>query len=318
MSKHYCSFGALIVLLVLAHLVPHAKCDAMQVPQDIKKMATLITVEYGDGSTGIGTGFIVGIPNVKDQGKSFNYFVTAKHMFVNSEKPNLLPTKGIVRFNKEGTGYEDKAFAVSLEDASKNVFFHSDPSVDLAVIKMAGDVNGIDIIGLDESSLAPKDVFMNGTIKEGTDVFLLGILNGLSANQRVCQICRFGKVALAEDEKISVDGMPQHLYLIEILAYGGNSGGPVFFYPSPDNVPGVLAVGGHSNMLLAGVVKGFLNDFQPIQAEGVPLKTSTGKDLVSVANNGIAAVTPAYLLREILFSEELTAERKAEAGPEQK
>ena len=76
-----------------------------------------------------------------------------------------------------------------------------------------------------------------------------------------------------------------NLYLIETHASVGVSGSPVFFRPSPWREPRTFRLD-TPTLFLAGVLKGYLPD------ESSP-------------NAGIAAVVPAFQLREILFSEEV-------------
>jgi hypothetical protein len=91
------------------------------------------------------------------------------------------------------------------------------------------------------------------------------------------------------------------LYLVETQSYGGNSGSPVFFLFGADRNPGSIIIG-PSVLKLAGIMRGSFNEsrligfVQPAAVPPIP---------VSSQNIGIAAVTPAHLLHEILFSDGL-------------
>ena len=94
-------------------------------------------------------------------------------------------------------------------------------------------------------------------------------------------------------------------------AYGGNSGSPVFF------LPGLLHFGTEpaSPEKLIGIIRGNYGEFSPI----VFLNTPTATLPLSRQNIGIAAVTPAYLLHDILFSDalkKLRAEHPVPNSPE--
>ena len=93
------------------------------------------------------------------------------------------------------------------------------------------------------------------------------------------------------------------LYLLECQSFGGNSGSPVFFQLSPLRKPGVISLGG-PRFFLAGVMMG---SFQIGSELGA---TEARRRVFSLQNAGIAGVTPAYKLHEILFSKELVSVRR--------
>jgi hypothetical protein len=113
-------------------------------------------------------------------------------------------------------------------------------------------------------------------------------------------VVRFGHVALLSDEKVSWNGVPTDLYLVESSSYGGNSGAPVFLWFGMGRADGSITID-MPNVRLAGVMKGTFLDAEPLR------EAVTARTLISVASNGIAAVVPAYHLREILFSPALVA-----------
>jgi hypothetical protein len=322
--KRLCNL-CILCTMVAAQLGVENAYTAMQTPPDIKKVATLILVDRGNGTVGVGTGFFVGIGMASHPDRSFAYFVTAKHVLFDPALGSAMPNTVTVRTNKKCGGYQDDTFPVSLAGGSKNVFLHGDPTVDLAVLNAGPGVTEFDIVLVSESMFAPRDALVSRAVREGADVFLVGMLSMYWGKEKVYPICRFGKLALAADEKVPWNGRLESLYLVEVSPSGGNSGAPVFFYLGPDAEPGSLTVG-NPTLLLAGVVKGFFSDTQPIMEQVAkdgktsrsPLKTASGNDIVTISNSGIAAVTPAYVLRELLFSDEMVAARRAVAGPEQR
>jgi hypothetical protein len=113
------------------------------------------------------------------------------------------------------------------------------------------------------------------------------------------------------------DGKPLQLvelYLLETQSYGGNSGSPVFFYLGADRNPGSMTLG-PPVLKLAGIMRGSFNENRAInfvRPDVVPPIP------ISSQNIGIAAVTPAYLLQEILLSQglrKLRAEHPITASP---
>lgn len=93
------------------------------------------------------------------------------------------------------------------------------------------------------------------------------------------------------------------LYLLECQSFGGNSWSPVFFQLSPFRKPWQISLG-ESNISLAWIMTGSFVNSNQIQI------TQTIPNLMSFQNIGIAAVTPAYKLYEILFWDELVNQRK--------
>ena len=84
------------------------------------------------------------------------------------------------------------------------------------------------------------------------------------------------------------------------MSFGGNSGSPVFFSQGADREPGKLILGG-DEITLAGVMRGNFNE----PRLGDLIQTPNAIHPVFGQNIGIAAVTPAYLLRDILYSDKL-------------
>lgn len=94
------------------------------------------------------------------------------------------------------------------------------------------------------------------------------------------------------------------LYLMETAAYGGNSGSPVFFQVGLEAVaPGKIVVSGDPVIKLAGIMKGFFSDLQPIKI------INTDSIPVAPSNMGIAAVVPVHQLYELLFGDEVKKAR---------
>ena len=187
-------------------------------------------------------------------------------------------------------------------------FFHTDPTVDLAVIPILPNQNVIDFKMLPDDLIADAKKFKELKITEGSDVFFTGMFTPHLGQQKNYPVVRFGKVALVTDEKVNWNGTPMDLYLIETSSYGGNSGSPVFFYLGADRDPGSLYVG-PPQLFLAGIMMGAFQNIAPIQAIG------TSVIPISTSNLGIAAVVPANKLRELLDSDAMKAQRKALPTP---
>lgn len=270
---------------------------------EIKKCITFIFIKNKKGEwIPNGTGFFVGVKNEKKLDAYNIYLVTAKHVLL--DKKEFLPTIAIRLNSKIG---DSKLIEVSLKDIE--IFMHEDKDVDIAVFNCLPDENKYDFKFIQNDLIASQEIINKHEISEGDEVFFSGLFTSHVGQKRNQPVIRFGKVALMSDEKIewrdtgATEPKWVDLYLLECSSFGGNSGSPVFFQLNPLRKPGTLVIGGNT-IFLAGVMTGtFLNGTEIQAAE-------TKQSLFSLQNIGISAVTPAYKLYEILFSERLVGLRK--------
>jgi hypothetical protein len=277
------------------------------IPGEVKKVVAFVYLKDAKGAlVPNGTEFFVGIPLESDASRFFVYLVTARHVVAESETGPLL-AKVWLRLEKKSGGTE--VFEVPLISAGEHqtVFLHPDPTVDLAVIPVFLDQTKIEFRFLPASLVTSREDFASLRIAEGSDVFFTGLFTPHLGQQKNYPVVRFGRVALLSEEKVSWNGVPTDLYLIESLSSGGNSGSPVFLYLGADRTPGSLVVG-TPDLRLAGVMKGAFQEGQPVrfaQTSSIP---------INLSNIGIAAVVPSYHLREILFGAELAKLRGLKSG----
>lgn len=275
-----------------------------KIPPEIKQVVAFIYTKATNKQQEkpIGTGFLVGIQPEDNKEISYPYLVTAKHVITDSKTKKLLSEISI-RLNKKAGGTETVVIPLINSGPQKNVFTHTDTSIDIAVIPFLPSQEVFEFKILGNELITDQEQFKSLKIGEGSDVFFTGLFASYTGENKNYPITRFGKVALIADEKINVDGIKTDLYLIECASYGGNSGSPVFFYLGPDREFGSLTVG-PPQIVLAGVMKGAYQEQSPIQL------AETSNIPVSISNIGIAAVVPSYKLKEILFNEELTKQRQ--------
>lgn len=298
----------LVILLVGFFFSTHKDALGATVPENLTKTIGFIFAPGQTGEVPYGTGFFVMVRNEKapqdDPGKAngWAYLITAKHVL--QDPSGVFFPRIWVRVNKISGGVDRMTIELNLQGPLKNAFVHPDPSVDIAVVPLPMLNPSIhDVLVLTDDILVSQKEFKELKIAEGSDVFFTGMFLPHLGENRNYPIVRFGKVALLSDEKITWNGTPTILYLMETFAFGGNSGAPVFFYLGADREPGAIVVG-PPVVKLAGVMQGFFNDFEPIgvvQTNAVP---------VAKLNSGIAGVVPAYLLHDILYSDELRSKRK--------
>jgi len=250
------------------------------------------------------------------------YFVTAKHVLFD-EKGNLRPDV-YLRFNNNTNGISWAPLSPLITNQSFRVLFSTNKAVDMAIVainipsKLPKTIppdldwpNNINIGGIDSSLLLTSQKMIQYEIREGYDMFFIGLFVQFYGSGRNIPVCRFGHLAMIPDEPISFAGLPpQKLFLMESFTYGGNSGSPAFFR-TERSIPILKTVnllssksGEHDKILLAGIVEGEYRFPSDIVA-------SNGKvPAVALENAGIAAVVPATYIHEALFSKDEIKNRK--------
>ena len=281
------------------------------VPEGIVK--TVVFIYRGqNGAAGQpdGTGFLVGLPNTSHPGQSWLYLVTAKHVLhtdPNNISSPMYPDL-FVRINKKSGGSQVFRLPITDSGDKQSVFFSPDSSVDVAVFPIGiPNADQFDVVFLPEDMLVTRADFAKYKIGIGTDTFFTGMFTPVLGQSKNIPIVRFGRLAMLPDEKIPWGTESIDAYLVETFSFGGNSGSPVFFYPSADNTPGMMVLG-PAVIKIAGVMKGFFGDLEPIT---MAQTASTGQQIpASQQNSGIAIVIPAEHIREILDSPELASKRQ--------
>lgn len=276
--------------------------SAMRVPEQVKDVVVFVYVKGLNGDlVPNGTAFFVGVKDQKDENRFWVYLITAKHVLCEKEDGPFFQSV-YIRLDKIAGGTEALELPVILSGEKQTIFVHPDPTVDLAVIPVLPDQTKYFFKFLPEEMITTQEQFKSLKIAEGSEIFFTGLFIPHIGESRNLPIVRFGRVALVTPEKVEWNGKKLDLYLIESSAYGGNSGSPVFFYLGSDREPGSLVVG-PPVLVLAGVMKGSFQDIKQVQV------VNNSPIAVSFSNLGISAVVPAYKLKELLQSPELTKRR---------
>jgi hypothetical protein len=243
------------------------------------------------------------VPNENGPG-GYGYLITAKHVLID-EKGQFSP-RVLVRINDKNKGSAFVMLDLQTAGAKQNVFVHNDTTVDIAVIPAWPDETKFDFRAVPTEMIKTKEAFKQTTIAPGSDVFFAGLFAPHYGDRVNTPIFRFGRVAMLPEDRIRWQSDPAkapefvELYLLETMSFGGNSGSPVFFTQGADRQPGSIIIG-PPEITLAGVMRGNFNETRP----GGFIQTPNAVLPVFGQNVGIAAVTPAHLLHEILYSEEL-------------
>ncbi len=297
-----------VTFLVVVFLVLAKPAMAMPpIPPELKSIVTFVFVEkIGKGLVPHGTAFFVGVPHPKEADRHFVYLVTAKHVLQDPETKSFFP-KISVRLNLAEGGTLLASIPLVEGGPAKNIFVHKDSTVDLAVIPCLPKEGKFEYKFLTREYIPGKAGFDKLEISEGSEVFFTGLFTPHTGSKKNYPISRFGRVAMISDERINFGGVDRVLFLTECSSFGGNSGSPVFFYPGVERNPGSLSFGLFV-VKLAGIMMGTFRDPQLLGVAEIEAE-NTSKALFSWNNVGISAVTPAYLLQEILVGEELKGMR---------
>jgi Trypsin-like peptidase domain len=250
-----------------------------------------------------GTGFFVLVPNENGPG-GYGYLVTAKHVL--KDERAAFFSGVFIRINDKKGGSEFQAADLFPNGPNQNLFVHNDPTVDIAVIPAWPDETNFEFRAVPMEMIKTKEEFKRTTIAPGSDVFFAGLFVPHVGDKVNTPIFRFGRVAMLPEDRIRWQTDPSkapefvELYLLETMSFGGNSGSPVFFSQGADRQPGSIILG-PPEITLAGVMSGSFNEPRP----GSFIQTPNAVMPIFAQNVGIAAVSPAHLLREILYSERL-------------
>ena len=308
------------VVVLAAVLLSAVAASGAVIHKNIKRIVVFVLSDDGSGKPANprGTGFFVMTTNESNPDVGHGYFVTAKHVLLD-EEGKWLPRVWL-RFNARDGGVK-----TGKVDLTGEVWIYTHPkddNIDIAVIPMLPDRKRFDYLTLRTDDFATKESIEELNIYEGTEVFFTGLFANFFGQKSNQPIVRFGRVALMPSERVPwvapgrKELVLQELYLLETFSFGGNSGSPVFFYLGPNHNPGSMRIG-PPTVKLAGVMSGQFTDARAVEVVKMPRKQSEKANSASVVFRpffrdfvGIAAVVPAHLLHDILFSDELRTQRK--------
>jgi hypothetical protein len=227
-----------------------------------------------------GTGFFVAKQMGQTPGEGGIFLVTAKHVALQlgtevTVLMNLKPDKG------GGAG------AIHITKAPW--LFHSDASIDIALLRMPPTILEFDAKWLVESDfLTDADIHAN-VMAVGNEVQIIGLFSRVPGKASISPVVRTGNVAMFPPEKIPSQIGDIEAYLIEARSLGGMSGSPVFCRSTIAVNTDVGQMCGTGPGKLMGVVHGHW---------GIPVQDEAAK--AQHVNLGLAIVIPAKLIPEII------------------
>ena len=268
------------------------------------------------------TGFFVRVPLNSKPAAGIDYVVTARHCVEEARAYGTLH----VRINKKVGGFIE--IATRIDDWVT----HDAADVAATPILRAALPNGIKPTDLDQASLKLRDFVGPGPEYEyigeapllgkveiqprvGHEVFFLGLFSQHYGDERNLPVARFGHISRVPSKLQMKSGsirFEADAYLAEFHSWGGHSGSPVFFlHPMMLETDGVDERGKVTKTFDLVHVAGFMGLMTGHYDIPKDAKTTGDMGKVQVGlNAGIAIVTPAEAVKELLMRSDLVAERE--------
>jgi hypothetical protein len=231
----------------------------------------------------VGTGFLMQINDIF-------YLVTAKHV-IEKNWQNLHVFLNTTQLKAPSA----KPLSVIYNNGYSWIR-HPDPKVDIAILPFLKDVN--DQVRFVPDSLIPKDM---AEIHELVDVFYVSFHPGLNSFQNdgcVNPIVRKGVISrVNNNDTFYIDGS----------AFPGNSGSPIFLFPTPIKISnGGISIGAPTKISLLGVMGAYL----PYQ--DVALSQQTGRPrVIFEENTGLSLIWSTKFIDQIIQSEDFQKQIKS-------
>jgi S1-C subfamily serine protease len=244
----------------------------------------------------IASGFLYGDffkKGEKEQNLYHVYLITNRHVFKGLKRV-------LLRFNPTAREAA-KTYFIDLVDKSvkKRLWTpHPNPNIDIAItginVKLLRE-QGIQFAYFrSDQHIATLDKIAELGITEGDFVYTLGFPMGLIGPERNYVIVRSGNIARIQD---AIDRRSNE-FLIDVLTFPGNSGGPVFTKPEVVAITDTKAV---SSGYLIGVIKSYL----PYQEFAISEQTKRRRVMFE-ENSGLTGVIPIDFVQEAIKAHEET------------
>lgn len=291
----------------------------MRIPDVLLQCVCFVCVKITEGKwadtyQSLGTGFFV---SVKEGEYRFVFLVTAKHLIDEAQRGNKKEI--FLRLNKkDGSGVE--YVEINLDSPWHE---SKDPALDMVALLIPPEMGEFEMRVLPLEMIATNDIIRDYWVGPGDDLFVTGLFTHRRGRQRNFPIVRSGIISAMPMEPIydKRTGGEFYAFLAELRSIGGLSGSPVFvtfdktrLKQSPfsqrvlEREKDVVAA-----VYLLGLIRGHwelpsvdLSDTTEEPKEDVYLGFSKGENL----NVGIALVTPAHFIWDMLMSDNIRQMRK--------
>jgi hypothetical protein len=287
---------------------------------DLLKTAAILVVNGKPDSTI----FFARLPITFDTNKSTSwgyayYGITTRHSVENKDVA--------IRFNLKGFNRNPLDLSITRRGTKDEPVNRTDWVVnrdtDLAILPIDFSLDDYDIEYVDHFDIVEGKNYLMGIdrgpdIKQlshhfgvGDEIFSVGLFEHLSTEHEAQSVVRFGHIAFQPEdgEKILADVYPHphdlipiEGYLVEMTAWPGQSGSPVFLRPWPREERSVDGPLWERNFLI-GMIQGFYPGEQNMKIDGRSAK-------VSPVNMNIGIVIPSRDIMDLLTRKDVVEDRE--------
>lgn len=242
-----------------------------------------VSVSYGSNGTGFFFTFETSKGNVPA-------IVTSRSIVGAAESLSFY----FLESDKTGTPIYSKQSMVTLKRSVLPIFYHPDPSVDLAIIPVNPIIENLQKQKITVSyhslneSVIPTDS-LTGTFNPTEDLYMISNPKGLAQELNSLPVMSKGTTATP----LFLDHYKRREFLAEIPIYEGSTGAPVIAYQGNNNTRNDEPMTGH-RVLLVGILSAtYTKDFQ----QRIVLKGSYPKEQM-IAHENMGVVIKAQRLLE--------------------
>jgi len=319
-----------VTLLLCASLLAQSTTPTASTKLPIEEIKQTVAFVYGDShlkdpKTGkiihikgaLGTAFFVGYRD--KSGEGFAYAVTAKHV-LRDELTNRYLDSVALRVNLKDRN-DVALLTIPVSDSNGNLLWFTDkddPDADIAITSRHPLENEIAWKHIDSPSFCDAEFLKRHNITEGESVYLFGLLPQFTGTHRNYPVVRRGSIAMISDEPLPIKAndkvIKEKLYVLDLQAWQGQSGSPVFLSlggigPNGSFTPGAA-------FYLLGVMLAYQVNIRPFDI--IDQQPADSLTIGTAENIGISYVLPADEIVKILNSKEAQDARDKEVALEGK
>jgi len=248
-----------------------------------------------------GSGFFVSVKSKRIEDKDFLYLVTNSHVIREGDAL-------VIRINtSDGSS--------GIWETKKQDWIHHPDGDDIAAIEARLFRAQLKCKSVSDTIFITKEITDDFDIGVGDEVFMVGRFINHEGRQKNQPAVRFGNISMMPYETVvhPTRHIDQESFLVEMRSISGFSGSPVFVTidlsiprPRSKTMRSSIRLGGEPPRWLLGVDWGHISDSHSIiESDG----TLHRDGLKVMVNTNLAAVLPAWKLRELIDEDSFSMSR---------
>jgi hypothetical protein len=277
----------------------------MRVPDTIRDCVVYIY----DGEELLGTGFLIGMPVAEGSERVYLYVATALHL-VDGRSATIVSLNG------------HSGDAIKIDTSGQPWWYSRSPTADVAISFLPGEPAAFTPTCVRFDQIGDDSYFQERDIGPGDEVVFVGLLTGLPGRARNRPVVRLGQIAMMNEELVPQEVAPGvtkdvDAILVEALSWGGHSGSPAFVVFPPTRHMGMIELpklpvtSPRTQWALLGLVAGHWQLPSSIRLKNVTGHDKRDPEREALVNAGIALVTPAQHIVDLLVREDVLQHREA-------